>query len=589
MNKNTHIIELSSYTSPIISEDNREDWVDYGVDNNYYQFLIDRFTNSATNNAVINNICKLIYGRGLSSLDASRKPNEYAQMLTLFQKDDVRKLVVDLKMLGQCALQIHYSKGRKSVLKTFHIPVHLLRAEKCNKDGEIEAYYYSDNWNDTKKYKPTRLDAFGFGSSDVEILYIQPYSVGMKYYSLVDYVGALDYTVLEEKISEYLINEVSNHFSPTSIINFNNGTPTDEQKEQISNEVIRKLTGSKGKKVVVSFNDNVDAKTTIDSVPLDDAPAHYNYLSEEARNKILVGHNVTSPLLFGISSSNGFSSNADELKNSAILFDNMVIRPFQELLCDSFDKVLSVNNISLNLFFKRLNVLDTDGELTQAPQEVNTQMSADFNLDEYLQEIGEDIQKGWIVLDERDVEIEDEDILDAHLSDIENELEDKLNKKTVLSKLVNLVSTGTARPTAISSQDKKVKDKYFKVRYKYAGNPTPDRAFCKAMLSANKLYRKEDLEAMEKVAVNPGFGEFGSDKYSIWKYKGGARCHHKFQRVTMMLDLNANTDTFKEIGTRAAEIKGFKVTNPFEVSIYPNNLPLKGFSPRNTNLPSDVK
>jgi len=81
MNKNTHIIELSSYTSPVISEDNREDWVDYGVDNNYYQFLIDRFTNSATNNAVINNICKLIYGRGLSALDASRKPNEYAQML----------------------------------------------------------------------------------------------------------------------------------------------------------------------------------------------------------------------------------------------------------------------------------------------------------------------------------------------------------------------------------------------------------------------------------------------------------------------------------------------------------------------------
>jgi len=418
---------------------------------------------------------------------------------------------------------------------------------------------------------------------------IQPYSVGMKYYSLVDYVGALDYTVLEEKISEYLINEVSNHFSPTSIINFNNATPTDEQKEQISNEVIRKLTGSKGKKVVVSFNDNVDAKTTIDSVPLDDAPAHYNYLSEEARNKILVGHNVTSPLLFGISSSNGFSSNADELKNSAILFDNMVIRPFQELLCDAFDKVLAVNNISLNLFFKRLNVLDTDGELTQAPQEVNTEMSAEFNLNEYLQEIGEDIQEGWIVLDERDVEIEDEDILDAHLSDIENELENKLNKKTVLSKLVNLVSTGTARPTAISSQDKKVKDKYFKVRYKYAGNPTPDRAFCKAMLSANKLYRKEDLEAMEKVAVNPGFGEFGGDKYSIWKYKGGPRCSHNFKRVTMMLDLNADTNTFKEIGTRAAEIKGFKVTNPFEVSIYPKNLPLKGFSPRNTNLPSDVK
>lgn len=588
MNKNTHIIELSSYTAPIISEDNREDWVEYGSDNNYYQFLIDRFSNSATNNAVINNICKLIYGRGLSALDANKKPNEYAQMLTLFPKDEVRKLVVDLKMLGQCAIQVHYAKGRKSILKTFHIPVHLLRAEKCNKDGDITAYYYSDNWSDPKKYVPQRIDAFGFGSSDIEILMIQPYSVGMKYYSLVDYQGALDYTVLEEKISEYLINEVSNHFSPTSIINFNNGTPTDEQKEQISNEVIRKLTGSKGKKVVVSFNDNAEAKTTIDSVPLNDAPAHYNYLSEEARNKILVGHNVTSPLLFGISSSNGFSSNADELKNSAILFDNMVIRPFQELLCDAFDKILAVNSISLKLFFKRLNILDSDGEIAQTPQE--TKLSAFFDLDKHLESIGEPIdQDGWIILDEREVEIEDEAILDAHLFEIENEIEAKLENKTLLSKLVNLVSTGTARPTAISAQDKIVKDKYFKVRYKYTGNKTPERAFCKAMMSANKLYRKEDIVAMENMPVNPGFGEFGSDFYSILKYKGGPRCSHAFKRVTMMLDITKDSNTFKEIGTRAAEIKGFKVTNPFEVSIYPKNLPLKGFSPRNKNLPSDVE
>ena len=57
----------------------------------------------------------------------------------------------------------------------------------------------------------------------------------------------------------------------------------------------------------------------------------------------------------------------------------------------------------------------------------------------------------------------------------------------------------------------------------------------------------------------------------------------------MMLDLNKMENGYEEIGTRAAEIKGFKVTNPYEVSIYPKNLPLKGFSPRNKNLPSDVK
>jgi len=108
-------------------------------------------------------------------------------------------------------------------------------------------------------------------------------------------------------------------------------------------------------------------------------------------------------------------------------------------------------------------------------------------------------------------------------------------------------------------------------------------------MNAGKLYRKEDIDKMASVAVNKGFGEFGSDTYDIFKYKGGARCHHKWQRVTMMVDLNEDNPEWKKIGTRAAEIKGFKVTNPFEVSVYPNNLPLKGFSPNNKNLPKDVK
>ena len=108
-------------------------------------------------------------------------------------------------------------------------------------------------------------------------------------------------------------------------------------------------------------------------------------------------------------------------------------------------------------------------------------------------------------------------------------------------------------------------------------------------LKQDRLFRREDIEAMSTKAVNPGFGEFGANTYDIFKFKGGARCFHKFQRVTFMLDLNAIEKGYEEIGTRAAEIKGYKITNPYEVSFYPNNLPLKGFSPNNKNLPSDVK
>jgi hypothetical protein len=71
-----------------------------------------------------------------------------------------------------------------------------LRAEKCNKDGEIEAYYYSDDWTDVKKYPPTRIPAYGYSKDKIEILFSKPYAVGMKYYAYPDYQGAVPYALL---------------------------------------------------------------------------------------------------------------------------------------------------------------------------------------------------------------------------------------------------------------------------------------------------------------------------------------------------------------------------------------------------------
>jgi hypothetical protein len=415
----------------------------------------------------------------------------------------------------------------------------------------------------------------------------------MKYYSLPDYQGGLPYAKLEEEIADYLINEVQNGFSGTKVVNFNNGVPTEEQQQIIKGKVLSQLTGSRGQKVIVAFNNNQESKTTVDDLPLNDAPEHYTYLSEECVKKIMLAHNVTSPLLFGLGSANGFSSNADEIKNASILFDNMVIKPIQDQIIEAFDKILHFNGITLKLFFKTLQPLefvDLENAQTeeQVAEETGTELSkAKTELEEILAEVdANQLEEGWVIVDEREVS-DNEEELDLEL--INKEL-DLSSNSTLLSRLINLVQTGNPKPKLKSVQDKKVGDlKYFKVRYRYTGNKSPDREFCKAMMNkSERLFRKEDIDEMSRRAVNPGFGEFGANTYDIFRFKGGPRCRHKFERVTFMLDLNAIEKGYEKIGTRAAEIKGYKITNPYEVSIYPNNLPLKGFSPRNKNLPSDV-
>ncbi len=586
--KTNRIVELAKYESPIVTENNREDWVEFGADNNYFQYLIDRYTYSPTNNAIINNIIKLVYGKGIKALDASKKVMDWANMLSVFDTECTKKLITDLKMLGQYSFQVHYSKDRKSIVKALHIPVHLLRPEKCNAEGKIEAYYYSDNWSDTKTFTPKRIPAFGTSKDEIEILYMQPYSVGLKYFSLVDYQGALPYSVLEQEISDYLINEVQNGFSGTKIVNFNNSIPSEEEMDDIERRVVGKLTGSKGKRVIVSFNTDEKFKTTVDDIALNDAPAHYEYLSDECLRKIMLGHNVTSPLLFGISTANGFSSNADELKNSFILYYNMVIVPLQEEILKGYDKILAYNGVSLNLYFETLKPLEFSEVGNTQPIETNTELSAvNMELESILKEVDNNqLSSEWIEVDSREA-TDNELELDSMLLNAQSFFEPK---QSLLSKAINLVQTGNPQPNLKSSQDQKVGEyKYFKVRYRYTGNEAPERQFCKAMMSQqSRLFRKEDIDSMSSKAVNPGFGELGANTYDIFRFKGGARCHHKFERVTFMLDLNKIEDGYKQIGTAAASVKGYKVTNPYEVSFYPNSLPLKGFSPKNKNLPKDV-
>jgi hypothetical protein len=622
---NVHVFNFESHKPPQSIESNKEAWVNFGDDNDYYQYLIDRYNNSTTNNSVINSIVKLIYGRGLNAKDSNKKPNEYAQMKMLFRPEVLKCIITDYKLLGQGYFQLIYNKAKDAIVRIEHAPAQLIRAEKCNEKGEITGYYYSDNWQETKKFVPKRIPAFGYGDKTLEILCVRNYSVGQKYYSNVDYIGALPYTKLEEEIADYLINDVQNGFSPTSVINFNNGVPDEEKMSLQASDVKKKLTGASGAKIVVSFNSDETKKTTIDNVPLNDAPAHYTYLSEESRSKILLGHNVTSGLLFGIPSANGFSSNADELKNASILFDNMVIRPFQQNVIQALNKILAFNAISLDLEFISLQPLDAQGELTDegsgniiieainslsplvatkvlesmTPNEIRNLVSlpptvegaklvSPVNLSSQLEELDIDEFSAeldpneWELVDSRPVSYEDEERLDAELDALNNP------DKSLLAKMWKFVTTGVARPDLKSSQDGKL----YASRYRYSGETTDkSREFCKKMTKANKLYRKEDIMAMSKKAsTNPGWGPGGSNTYDIFLYKGGGACHHYWTRETYKRFIDPRRKGAEEITPAEARKAGEILPTPFDKSdgkdykkdsqlVYtaPINMPNQGF------------
>ena len=365
---NIHVIELSAYTRPEITESKQRDWIHFGNDNNFPKYLIDRYINSPTNSTVINSIAAQVYGHGLDAFDKAQKPDEYAAMTSLFQKKDLKQLILDVKILGMGALQISY-KGKK-VDQVTHFPMETLRPEKCNDKGEIEAWYYHPNWSEAKRNdKPTRIPVFGSGSPN-EIYVIKKYCTSMTYMSLPDNMGSMAYCELEENISDYLLNTVNNSFSASKLINFPNGLPSRDKMMEIKQDVVRKLTSQHGDKIIVSFSESKDQAPEVIDLPIADAAQTYEWLSEECSRKIMIGHRVTSPLLLGLRDGNSsLGSNADEIINASRLFTNVTIKPYQDQIVDCLDEIMAVNGLSLDMYFKTLEPL----EFREADNSVITQ------------------------------------------------------------------------------------------------------------------------------------------------------------------------------------------------------------------------
>lgn len=541
MSDKIKFVTLSDYTTPEVTEVKNRDWVGYGEDNNYFGHLINLYHSSPTNNAIINGMAELIYGGGLDAKDKVRKPDEYAALKSMFKEEDVRRIVVDLKLMGNAAIQVVYAKGKKRIERIEHFPVETLRATKADEDGNILSYLYCADWENAKPNdKHESFPSFGNGTNSElnEIFYVKPYRSGFFYYSPVDYQGSTPYCEIEAEVANYHINNIQNGFSPSFLINFNSGVPDERTQTLIEKKIISKYGGSSNAgRAIIAFNDDKEQAATIEAIQLSDADKQYQFIADESMRKIMLGHRITSPMLLGIKDNSGLGNNADELKTASMLFEATVINPFRILLLNAFEKILAVNDVSLNIYFKSLNPFEVEDANNEDTQLSKQELSSEDVDDEFLNHAA-----AWLIEQGDDIgdDFEEIDVEDLLNEEDEDDFNDKLNalelklssEEGFFQKLARAVY---GNPKRTSEQDTTL----FKVRYRYAPHEASkqsknSREFCKKMVKASKIYRKEDIEAAGSLKVNAGLGKGGADTYSIWLYKGGARCHHFWQRVVYM-------------------------------------------------------
>lgn len=492
-------VNLASYVPKSYREGTHGDWVNYGDDNLYPQYLVDLYHASPTHNALCTTIAMMIFGEGFEPADLNAK-------LLAAQWDldsELRKCAIDLKIQNGFALEVNWSLDRSTIANISHLPFENVRSGFCDENEVVDWYYYSRDWMD-KRQEPTPIARFNPDTKNeypTQILYMKPFSVGSYYYPKPDYIGAINYIELEKEISVFHINNIKNGLSPSFAIHFKNGIPSDEERRMIRRDIENQAAGAQNAgKFWMTFSDEPDRAPTIEPFALSDADKQYQFLSEETTAKIMIGHRVTNPQMFGVMVA-GKLGGGSEMEASAELFDQQVVQPFRMILEDAVETLLNASGVTPTLLeeveAKKLN------------------LSEHVNLDgavEYLETCGEEMGEDWILIDEREVDYDREEAHDA---------------------LWSFARALRNNPSAKSSQDNDI----VRVRYAYAPTTLSDsksRDFCRRMIDSMKVYRKEDIVQAGRQAVNPGWGPEGAETYDIWLYKGGGSCRHFWMRQTYL-------------------------------------------------------
>ena len=533
------LIQLNQYEERSYRETaNKMGFVNYGDDNLFPQYLVDLYHSSATHNALSTTIAMMIFGEGFdaTTLDGRLAFDQWNL------NDELRKACLDFKIQGGFALEVNWSIDRTTIANVSHLPFENIRSGFVNEDEKVEYYYYSKDWND-KREEPSEICTFNPERNiehPTQILYVKPFSPGSFYYPKPDYVGSINYIELDKEIGVYHINNMKNGMSPSFSIHFKNGIPPQEERNRIRMDIERQLSGaSNAGKFIVTYSDDPDRKPDFEPFQLSDAHNQYQFLSEEVTSKIMVGHRVTSPQMFGVAVP-GKLGGGGELAEASELFEKNVIAPARQVVTEAVKTLLNAAGLDSQLV-----------QLSEEPQEVNLDGCVD-----YLTDKGEEMSDEWELIDESPVDYDLEKARDA---------------------LWAFASVPSSNPNGKSEQDTEI----IKVRYTYAPKSTQEssRSFCKKMVNAGKVYRKEDIEAASLRAVNPGLGAGGKDTYDLFLFKGGARCHHFWSRQTYLrknnkkISVNQAKKLIREAGVDAKRLP----ENDKRVAQRPIDMPNEGF------------
>ena len=344
---------------PIYKEVKGKDYIFYGERNDYPNYLLRIYNNSAKHNAIVTGKVDYISGNGwaVKTDDEMEKAKVFGMINKVNQKEEslnelTNKLVTDLTIFGGYYLQVIWTKATGEIAELYHVDYYKVRTNADNTE-----FYVSDNWikNDNLNPRPDFETYPAFNPNNTtgsQILYFKEYRAGVNTYSLPDYRGAISYIELDISIGEYHLNTINNGMFSSKLINLNGGKVSQEEEDRIEKQFQNKFSGSKNAgKFMLAFNDSKENEPSIIDLSGTELDKHFDLLNLTVQQEIFSGHKITSPMLFGIKTE-GQLGGRSELRDAYQLFQNTYINAKQRALEETINYLYKFNDVTAKLELK---------------------------------------------------------------------------------------------------------------------------------------------------------------------------------------------------------------------------------------------
>ncbi len=327
--RESHII------APLEVQTRGRDLIGWGAHNDYPDYLLGLYDNVTSLRAIINGTIDFVLGDDIQCPFAT--VNSKGDTIA----DFVRRAAKDYLLYGGFAVEVIRTEDLQGIAEINNVDMRYIRTNK-----ECDVFYYSEDFGHgyTPKDKVMTYPRFMAGAQHpASILYVK--MTDTKVYPAPCYAAAVKACEIERAIDEYHLNSINNGFAGSYIVNFNNGVPTDQIREEIERNFTEKFTGQgNAGRVVMSWNDNKDCQTTIQKAELQDFGEKYQALSTHARQQIFTAFCAT-PNLFGIpTETTGFSE--QEFSESFKLYNRTKVRPIQRVIADALTKIYGADVVT---------------------------------------------------------------------------------------------------------------------------------------------------------------------------------------------------------------------------------------------------